>query len=368
MFRRDTGIGPSSGAAALTGEQARSALLAHRAMALIKALKLPATPRVYELCYAYATGEYPSLNTVINDLLNRRIAIGDATIKQIGAKYMPDGQNRERIDHVGKRVKQVIGEVVTALATIIEAEGTFSSDLGEAEAKLAAAKSRPSLVDEIKNMMESAKRLGDEQRWLDQSLNTSVDEIGELRDQLQKIRTANATDPITGLANRRSFERSLEKAMAEWEDHDTSGCLMLCDIDDFKKFNDAWGHLTGDQVLCLVAMELRQKVVKTGMVARLGGAQFAITLPGAQIEVARAVADQIRCAVMSRDITMRSTNQRLGRVSLSFGVAASHVNETPETLAARAETCLRAAKDRGRNRVVCEGDPEPAPELKVAFG
>lgn len=368
MFRRDTGIGPSSEAAALTGEQARSALLAHRAMALIKSLKLPATPRIYELCYAYATGEYPSLNTVINDLLNRRIAIGDATITQIGAKYMPHRQDRESIDRVGKRVKQVIGEVVTALATIIEAEGTLSSDLEQAEAKLAAAKSRQSLIDEIKNMMAAAKRLGDEQGWLEESLNGSVDEISDLRDQLQKIRAGNVTDPITGLPNRMSFERSLEKAMAEWEEHDTSGCLVLCDIDDFKKFNDAWGHLTGDQVLCLVASELRQKIVKTGMVARLGGAQFGITLPGAQIEVARAVADQIRCAVMSRDITMRSTSQRLGRLSLSFGIAAAHTNETPAVLQMRAQTCLRQAKDRGRNRVVCEGDPEPTPELQVAFG
>jgi diguanylate cyclase len=368
MFRRDTGIGPSSGAAPLTGEQARSALLAHRAIALIKALKLPATPRVYELCYAYATGEYPSLNTVINDLLHRRIAIGDATIKQIGAKYMPHRQDRERIDQVGMRVKQVIGEVLTALGTIINAEGDFSSDLGEAEARLAAAKSRQALIDEIRSMMESAKRLGDEQRWLEQSLNTSVDEISELRDQLQKIRAGNVTDPITGLPNRMSFERSLEKAMTEWEDHSTSGCLVLCDLDDFKKFNDAWGHLTGDQVLCLVATELRQKVVKTGVVARLGGAQFAITLPGAQIEVARAVADQIRCAVMSRDITMRSTNQRLGRISLSFGIATAHTNETPAMLLMRAQTCLRQSKDRGRNRVVCEGDPGPAPELQVAFG
>ena len=338
-------------------------------MALIKALKLPATPRVYELCYAYATGEYPSLNTVINDLLNRRIAIGDATIKQIGAKYMPHGQNRERIDQVGTRVKQVIGEVLTALGAVINAESAFSSELGESEERLlAAAKSRQALIDEIKVMMQSATRLGDDQRWLEQSMNTSVDEISELRDQLQKIRAGNVTDPITGLPNRMSFERSLETAMAEWEDHNTSGCLVLCDIDDFKKFNDAWGHLTGDQVLCLVATELRQKVVKTGVVARLGGAQFAITLPGAQIEVARAVADQIRCAVMSRDITMRSTNQRLGRVSLSFGVAASHVNETYAMLLVRAQTCLRQAKDRGRNRVVCEGDPEPAPELQVAFG
>jgi diguanylate cyclase len=337
-------------------------------MALIKGLKLPATPRIYEFCYAYTTGDYPSLNMAINDLLSRRIAIGDATIRQIGAKYIPQSQNGERIEHVGSRVKEVISEMLGALGTIINAEGTFSSDIDEAGEKLAAAKNRQALIEEIKAMMQSAQRLGDEQRRLEERMNTSVDEIGDLRDQLQKIRTASMTDPITGLPNRRSFERSLEKALAQWKDQGTTGCLVLCDIDDFKKFNDTWGHLTGDQVLCLVAMELKQKAGKAGVVARPGGAQFAIILPGAPIESARVLAEQIRSAVMSRDITMRSTSQRLGRVNLSFGAVAAHANETPETMVVRVETCLRAAKDRGRNRVVCEGDPEPSPELQVAFG
>src|ERR1700759_4926203 len=100
MGRRDTGTGWPSGMAMPSGERDRSALLAHRAMALIKGLKLPATPRIYEFCYAYATGDYPSLNMVINDLLSRRIAVGDATIKQIGAKCVPQSHNGERIDNV----------------------------------------------------------------------------------------------------------------------------------------------------------------------------------------------------------------------------------------------------------------------------
>ena len=127
MGRRDTGIGWPSGTAVPSGERDRSALLAHRAMALIKGLKLPATPRIYEFCYAYATGDYPSLNMAINDLLNRRIAIGDATIRQIGAKYIPENHNGEGIDHVGLRVKQVIGEVLGALGTIINAEGALQT-------------------------------------------------------------------------------------------------------------------------------------------------------------------------------------------------------------------------------------------------
>src|SRR3954466_14811326 len=121
MGRRDTGTGRPSGTAVPSGEGDRSALLAHRAMALIKGLKLPATPRIYEFCYAYATGDYPSLNLVINDLLARRVAVGDATIEQIGAKYIPRSDNGERIDNVGLRVKHVVNEVLGALGTIIGA-------------------------------------------------------------------------------------------------------------------------------------------------------------------------------------------------------------------------------------------------------
>ena len=126
-------------------------------MALIQALRLPATPRIYEFCYAYATGEYPSLNLVINDLLNRRIAVGDATIQQIGARYIPQSHNGERIEQVGVRVKQVIRDVLGSLGGIISAGGAFSSDLAETGEKLAAAKSRQALLGDIRAMLESAR-------------------------------------------------------------------------------------------------------------------------------------------------------------------------------------------------------------------
>ena len=127
--------------------------------------------------------------------------------------------------------------------------------------------------------------------------------------------------------------------------------------------------LTGDQVLCLVGMEVKQKVGKSGSVARLGGAQFAAFMPDIPLHDVRALADRIRTAVMSRDITIKSTNQRLGRVHVSFGIAGARADDTLDSLVSRAQDCLRAAKDQGRNRVVCDSDEEaPAPELKVAFG
>ena len=344
-------------------------VFADRAVALIKALKLPASPRIYELCYAYGTGEYPSLNLVINDLLTRRVAIGGEQIEQIGARYIPSKDHRERFDKVGSHVSKVIGRVLGSLGNIIEDEEAFSADLAQTPERLSAAGNRDALVGEIRNMIQSAGFIGAQQRGLEEKLSTSIGEINNLRDQLQSIRNVNVTDPLTGLANRISFERSLQGALTGAAERNAPLCLALCDIDGFKKFNDAWGHLTGDQVLCLVATEVKQRVGKAGTVARLGGAQLAAIMPDVQLDVVRVLADKIRTTIMSRDITIKSTNQRLGRVHVSFGVAAAQAGDTPDTLVFRAQKCLRAAKDQGRNRVVCEGDEDaPAPELKVAFG
>jgi diguanylate cyclase len=371
MFRQEAGAGErrSEASSALPDERGRTAVFANRAIALIKALKLPASPRIYELCYAYGTGEYPSLNLVINDLLNRRVAVRGEQIEQIGARYLPSKDHHERFDKVGQHVNKVIGRVLGSLGNIIEDEQAFAADLAQSPERLTAAENRTVLVGEIRNMIQSASFIGEQQRSLEEKLSASIDEINDLRDQLQKIRSAAVTDPLTGLPNRISFERSLEKAIADTTGRNAPLCLALCDIDDFKKFNDAWGHLTGDQVLCLVASEVKHRVGKAGTVARLGGAQLACIMPDAVLDDVRARADQIRSTVMARDITIKSTNQRLGRVRVSVGVAAARPGDSPETLVFRAQTCLRMAKGQGRNCVVCEGDEDPpAPELKVAFG
>ena len=126
--------------------------------------------------------------------------------------------------------------------------------------------------------------------------------------------------------------------------------------------------LTGDQVLCLVAMEVKQRIGKTGTVARLGGAQVAAIMPDMEMAGGCVLADKIRTTVMSRDITIKSTNQRLGRVQVSFGIAGARTDDTSDSLVLRAQACLRTAKHQGRNRIVCDTDGEaPARELKVAF-
>ena len=96
---------------------------------------------------------------------------------------------------------------------------------------------------------------------------------------------------------------------------------MMTDIDHFKKFNDTYGHLTGDQVLRLVAMSVKQNVKGQDIAARYGGEEFAVVLPNTVLRSAITVADHIRRAVMAKELMKRSTGEHLGRVTISVGVA-----------------------------------------------
>jgi diguanylate cyclase len=130
------------------------------------------------------------------------------------------------------------------------------------------------------------------------------------------------------------------------------------DVDHFKKFNDTYGHLTGDQVLRLVALSVKQNVKGQDTAARYGGEEFAVVLPNTVLRSAITVGDHIRRAVMTKELMKRSTGEHLGRVTVSVGVATMRKGDTVASLIERTDTCLYAAKRHGRNRVMCETDPE----------
>jgi diguanylate cyclase len=147
-------------------------------------------------------------------------------------------------------------------------------------------------------------------------------------------------------------------AMAEAMTDNESLSLLMTDIDHFKAFNDTYGHLTGDQVLRLVAQSVKQNVKGQDIAARYGGEEFAVILPNTVLRSAVTVADHIRRAVMSKELMKRSTGEHLGRITISIGVASLRPGDNMQSLIGRADTCLYAAKRAGRNRVICETDPE----------
>ncbi|GIF38262.1 diguanylate cyclase domain-containing protein [Actinoplanes xinjiangensis] len=185
------------------------------------------------------------------------------------------------------------------------------------------------------------------------SLERAVaDRTEELAEANQRLELLSVTDPLTGLPNRRKLTTFLEDAWLRAErSHEPIGVAMI-DIDNFKKYNDHYGHQGGDECLRLVAEALRTSVRTTDLVARYGGEEFCIVMPGATTENARVVADRACRAVAG----LRQPHEPAvgGIVTVSVGVTAGTplTDAGPEQLQKLADEALYEAKRGGRNRVV----------------
>ncbi len=341
-------------------EHERTMAFAEIALGQIKALRQPATPRNYEIWYAYATGYQPSLNQKVNELLQRGGSLSDADLDQIYQEHLSPTRLSDRIDTVGS---QVMGEIEQVMAMIDAAAGSansYTESLADMSEKIGNSKDREGLRAIVETLVQTAKEMEVSNQKLEERLNASKQEITELQENLEAVRTESLTDPLTQLANRKFFDTSLEHAIADARAKNEPLSLMMTDIDHFKNFNDSFGHLTGDQVLRLVAMSVKQNVKGQDTAARYGGEEFAIILPNTVLRSAITVADHIRRAVMTKELMKRSTGEHLGRVTISIGVATLRKGDSIQTLIERTDTCLYAAKRHGRNRVMCETDPEVA--------
>jgi diguanylate cyclase len=347
-------------------EHERSLAFAEIALGQIRALRQPATPRNFEIWYQYATGYNPPMNQAINDLLARAGTLTDADIDHIYDAYFSTSRLTDRIDNVGSRVADEIRQVVAMIDAAAGSATNYSESLADATEKLARTDDREALRALIETLVESAKEAELNNKKLEERLSASKQEIQQLQENLAVVRTESLTDPLTTLSNRKFFDTALEKAIAEAKAKGEPLSLMLTDIDHFKAFNDNFGHLTGDQVLRLVAVSVKQNVKGQDIAARYGGEEFAIALPNTILRSATTVADQIRRAVMTKELMKRSTGEHLGRVTISIGVAALRPTDSSQSLIERADTCLYAAKRGGRNRVACESDPDVEAGAAVA--
>lgn len=349
-------------------EHSRTLGFAKIALGQITALRHAAHPRNYEIWYTYATGYQPSLNQKINETLAQKGTISAADLDAIYETFLAPGRITDRIDTVGAKVVDEIEQVMAMIDAAVGSTASYAESLAGASEKLGNSGDRDGLRLIIESLVRSTKEMEQTNEALENRLKASKQEITELQENLETVRHESLTDPLTTLANRKYFDQMLDKAIADARRSGAPLTLMMTDIDHFKKFNDTFGHLTGDQVLRLVAGAVKQNVKGQDLAARYGGEEFAVVLPNTALRQALTVADHIRRAVMTKELMKRSTGEHLGRVTISVGVAMLHGGEPAQALIERADACLYAAKRNGRNKVVCETDPEaaPVPENKVA--
>ena len=331
---------------------------AELALGQIRSLRQTAIPRNYEIWYVYATGYNSQLNKVINETLALNGKLTEADLEQIYETYLSHIKTTDRIDKVGARVIGEIDDVMRLIGDALGMSASYNASLTSASEKLSAAGNREQVMKVVDTLVKTTHEMRDTTKALEERLTLSKTEINNLQQSLEAIRAESLTDPLTGLGNRKYFDRSIDTAIESALATGEPLSLLMFDIDYFKSFNDSYGHLTGDQVLRLVGMSLKQSIKGQDITARYGGEEFAVVLPNTALRQALTVADHIRRAVMSKELKKKSTGEILGRVTISVGVSMLKPGDDADSLIERADACLYTAKRAGRNRVVCEADSE----------
>jgi diguanylate cyclase len=339
-------------------EHERTMAFAEVALGQIKSLRQTAVPRNYEIWYVYATGYNAPLNKVINETLARNGRLTESDLEQIYETYLSHIKTTDRIDKVGARVIGEIDDVMKLLTDALATSTTYGASLDDATKSLSAAKNGQQVKAIVQTLAKSTHDMRGINKALEERLALSKSEISNLQQSLEAIRAESLTDPLTGLGNRKYFDRMIEMSVQHALAFNEPLSLLMFDIDHFKSFNDSYGHLTGDQVLRLVGMSLKQTIKGQDITARYGGEEFAVVLPNTALRQALTVADHIRRAVMAKELKKKSTGEILGRVTISVGVSMLKPGDDTDSLIERADACLYAAKRNGRNRVICEVDPE----------
>jgi len=168
---------------------------------------------------------------------------------------------------------------------------------------------------------------------------------------LEKLKKLSITDGLTQLFNSRHFYNQLKGEIERFNRYGHQLSLLLLDIDNFKDFNDTYGHLEGDKILVRLGRIIKSCLRKMDTAYRYGGEEFTIILPGTHGEEARTVAERLRAAVTAEDFT-DGRDPDLG-ITVSIGVTQYHQEEEIANFVQRADQAMYQSKQAGRNQVSC---------------
>ena len=325
--------------------------LARSALAEMEAVGVWPTPLNFELWLHYVGDPEGPLGREITRLLKSNDPFTEGTAEMLAAEYLPRGRLSEEIRDAGAVLNRELTSVSDAIAKARESQAEYGETLTDASVKIEQAAKPADLKHLVSGLSDATARVQVENATLERRLESSTKEVARLREHLEQVRRDAMTDALTNLANRKSFDEELLRACDDAEKNNTVVTLAVLDIDHFKRFNDTWGHQTGDQVLRYVASVIGRISKHPRVAARYGGEEFAIIFPGEGALQVETALNAIREEIGSRALRRRSTNDELGAVTISGGLAQRRPGESGSLLLDRADEALYAAKRGGRDRV-----------------
>ncbi|MEH6402044.1 MAG: GGDEF domain-containing protein [Sneathiella sp.] len=327
-----------------------ASLNAQKTMALLEDRNIRKVPQNYMIWYEYLSETNPEIREAVNRLMLQKGKFSDEVAKQIYDEFFSHTKEGNTIRETNRLVQQSMEAVLRE----IRSSSTGLTDYGDRLENFADTAEDLSALDFQKmtrNILFETREMAVRSESLNANLTKASSEIEDLKRRLVDVEQESLTDTLTGIANRKKFDKELARATQDSIQSNNKLCLVMSDIDFFKNFNDTHGHVFGDQVLKLVANTLNEGAGENAVAARYGGEEFGIILPNTTIENAYNLADRLRKNVSSKRLVKRSTGDEVGKITMSFGVAQFDLSEDPLALIARADDALYDAKESGRNQV-----------------
>ncbi len=269
-----------------------------------------------------------------------------------------------------KQVKDLIGVVMTTLRTASRGSDDFAERLSGFSSQVEKAENPEDILAVKEAILQESKALSTDIATMKEQFDNVNDtvrkahaQIAKLQNELVKTKSLSLIDPLTGIPNRRGFDEWVERVLRTGEDGMVPFAFMMFDIDHFKRVNDTYGHMAGDQVLREVSGRISKTVRDGDFVSRFGGEEFCVALPGGNMKEAIRVADRILSAIR---ITPIDIGTSAITITSSVGVSEYRDGEGMEDVFERSDRALYMAKETGRNKCCTELDLDEDAESAAA--
>ena len=323
-----------------------------KVLPLMSRQRVPTIPQNYAVWFDYVTNRNEDLKREVERRVQEGVEFTPALCRRIYEQFYVDAVRNE-VDGLRESMRDAVNSVLKELGELGSDITHYSEVLDNCSSSLDSPLSQEDVKGLIVTLAKETKVARSRSLEVEGSLGSMAEELADLRAQVNRLSRDSRTDALTGIANRRAFDESLARMMRDAEANAEGLCLILADIDHFKRFNDTHGHLVGDEVIRFVAQEMEQCVKGRDLVARYGGEEFAVLLPTTRLEGALMLGESIR-AIIEVEALERDGNEY--HVTLSLGVSQFVPGENASAFIDRADASLYRSKALGRNRVTGERD------------
>lgn len=324
-----------------------------KAVPLMIKHQVPTTPPNYALWYTYVEESEPELNQELNEIISEYGLCLPSHNESLYQSYIADKADADMRD-LKSNLEILVNEIFLSMKDTLADTSSFEKNIEKSFQNLEKIENDGLTFDEllslVRNFVNESKEIRHSTQYFNQQLSSASEEISNLKKQLEQVQKDALYDSLSGLLNRGAFD----KDMTSYCESDTSYplCLVLVDIDNFKKLNDQYGHVFGDMVIKAIARRL-QTNCRDGIAAyRYGGEEFALLIPNKPLRIARQFAETVRRSIEKISVKDKRTGKQVDNISASFGVAEFTEGENPISLIDTADKQLYKAKRLGRNRVM----------------